>query len=135
MLALLVAFSVISATAQSTKQYDVKIPFNFNLGHKNFDAGDYVVRITKSAVNSLILSLEDENGKRLQSVVVAEKGDTGRGEYRLVFNRYDNRRFLSKIMTGNESFSIPKSGDEKQLAAGKRRDESKTEVAGLMRGR
>lgn len=133
-LALLVTFSVISANAQSVKQYDAKIPFSFNVGQKTFEAGNYVIKISKSAVNSKILSLEDESGKQLQSIIVAESGDTAKGRLQLVFNRYDKQRFLSKLSNGETVFSIVKTDTEKQIAAGKR-SSSRTEVAVLSRSK
>jgi hypothetical protein len=133
MLALLVAFSVISTNAQSVKEYEAKIPFSFNVGQKTFEAGNYVIKISKSAANAKILSLEDESGEQLHSVVAAESGDMAKGNVRLVFNRYDNQRFLAKLMTDEAGFSIAKSRSEKQVAAGKRDSGSKTEIAGLTR--
>lgn len=134
MFALLAAFSVISANAQSVREYEAKIPFRFNVGQKSFEAGNYVIKIIKSAVNARILSLEDESGKQLQNIIVAESGDTAKGKLQLVFNRYDNQRFLSKLSNGETVFSIVKSDTEKQIATGKRGN-SKAEVAVLNRSK
>lgn len=118
-LSLVFVFSAISAYAQSAavKQYDAKIPFDFNIGQKSYQAGNYVVRIEKLATNGAILSLVDDNNKRLQSVMVFLNGSVSEKDSQLLFNIYGEQRYLAGVTTPELAISLGKSKVEKMLNA------------------
>ncbi|HEX8735420.1 MAG TPA: hypothetical protein VF721_08870 [Pyrinomonadaceae bacterium] len=113
-LSLVFAFSIVSAHAQQTvKQYEAKIPFDFNVGQKAYQAGNYVIKISRLASNGIILSLEDENNNKLQSVIVSETGNLSQDAPKLMFDVQDNQRYLTKIYTQEIGLSLGKSKTEK----------------------
>jgi hypothetical protein len=114
-LSLLVVFTAVSAFAQSGERIDAKIPFNFKIGDKSYKAGNYVIRVSKTAGGD-VLSLEDENRNHLQTTVIARNGDLDLNQSELLFNRYENEVFLSKILVPGKGFSVHQSKSEKQIA-------------------
>ena len=129
MFALLLTFSVVTAFADSVRKFEAQIPFEFYLGQKSYPAGKYLIKITKLNTGSMTISLEDENGSRLYNGVVMTNGDATEDEYRLVFNNYENQRFLSKILTPDKGYSVPESKIEKTLARKNRRLDLKKQTA------
>jgi hypothetical protein len=106
-LSLVFAFSIVSAHAQQTiKQYEAKIPFDFNVGQKSYQAGSYVIKISRLASNGILLSLEDDNNNRLQSVMVSETDSLSKNAPKLMFDVQENQRYLSKIYTPEVGLSI-----------------------------
>jgi hypothetical protein len=128
-LSLVFAFSIVSAHAQQTvKQYEAKIPFDFNVGQKSYQAGNYVIKISRLSSNGLVLSLEDENNHKLQSVMVSETGNLSKTEPKLMFDVQGNQRYLTQIYTqdGGVSIAVPKS--EKHSSARKQQRNPSTQV-------
>jgi hypothetical protein len=108
-LSLVFAFSIVSAHAQQTvKQYEAKIPFDFNIGQKSYQAGNYVIKIKRLASNGLSLSLEDEKHNNLQTVIVSETGNLVKGEPQLLFSRHENQRYLTEVVTAEVGVAVAK---------------------------
>lgn len=126
LLSLVFAFSILSANAQQTvKQYEAKIPFDFNVGQKSYQAGNYVIKISRLAANGLVLSLEDEKNNQLQMVVVSQTEDVARDSPQLLFDVQENQRYLTRVITREVGVSIGKSKSEKHNAAKKLQPASK----------
>lgn len=122
-LSLVFAFSIVSAHAQQTvKQYEAKIPFDFNVGQKSYQAGNYVIKISRLAANGLVLSLEDDNHNRLQSVIVSETDNLSKNAPKLMFDVQENQRYLTKIYTSEIGLSLGVPKSEKRGIAGKQRN-------------
>ena len=116
-LSLLVVFSVVSANAQAfVKRYQAQIPFDFNIGQKAYQAGNYVIKISKFSSEGIALSLEDTKSHRLQTVLLPKNGDVSADAPKLIFTRYENQRFLSKLLTEEIGVSLIKSDVEKRIA-------------------
>lgn len=131
-LSLVFAFSVVSAHAQqAVRQYQAKIPFDFNIGQKSYQAGNYVIKISRLASNGIILSLEDDNNKKLQTVLVSETDTFAKGEPQLLFDVQENQRYLTKIYTSEIGLSIGKRKSEKHNAAKKLQPASKPQVVAV----
>jgi hypothetical protein len=114
-LSLVVVFSIISAQAQTSKQYAAEIPFNFSVGQKSYQAGSYVIKVSKlRATNSISLSLEDKEKNLLQTILVRENGDVAKAEPKLIFTSHDNQRFLTKMVMQGMGVSIVVSDNDKQ---------------------
>ena len=105
-LSLVVVFSIVSANAQTIKQYAAEVPFDFNIGQKSYQAGSYVIKISKHSQSSLVLSLEDKNKNLLQSILVRGNGDVSKNETRLIFTHHDNQRVLTKMMTPDMGVTV-----------------------------
>ena len=87
------------------------------------------MRVTSDSTGTGLLSLEDTKGNQLEQILVSVSGDTNRGESLFVFNRYENKVFLTKIVTPQTGLVIPMSKDEKQIAKQNRQGKSRTQVA------
>lgn len=106
-LSLVFVFSIVAAKAQTTvKQYEAKIPFDFNIGQKSYQAGNYVIKISRLASNGLSLSLEDDQRNSLQTILVSETGNLTKGAPQLVFNRQEDQRYLTGILTKEVGVAI-----------------------------
>jgi hypothetical protein len=131
-LSLVFAFSIVSAHAQQTvKQYEAKIPFDFNVGQKAYQAGNYVIKISRLASNGIILSLEDENNNKLQSVIVSETDNLSKNAPKLMFDVQDNQRYLTKIYTPEVGLSLGKTKSEKHNNAKKQQPAQKPETVAV----
>ena len=125
-LSLVFVFSVVAAHAQTgVKRFEAKVPFDFNIGSKSFEAGNYVLKISKTPTNVVKLTIEDENRNVLESILAAESGDVADGEPRLIFNLYDNQRFLTKISTLQHGVVLHMSRAERDVARKQRQNGSK----------
>lgn len=118
-LSLLVVFSCVSAKAQTVEQFAAKIPFNFNIGQKSFEAGDYVIKVAKHPAGAITLSLEDSERNNLQTVLVQRNGDVGKDKPQLIFARSVNRRYLSGMFMPNMELSISASNGKEEIRAAK----------------
>jgi len=128
-LSLLVIFSAVSAQAQSVNRYEADIPFDFNIGQKSYPAGSYVVKTAKLSDSYVSLTLQDKEGNKLQTILVAASGNVSGKQPELVFNRYENRRFLTQLLTQDARISIVMSKDEKRVAKQIREKNSSTQIA------
>ena len=115
-LSVIVAFSIISANAQTVQRYNAKIPFDFNIGNKSYQAGDYVLKVSLIPAGRLLV-IEDTNRNYLQQVLIVEKGQSAKKSSELLFSRYDNQWTLSKLLTTDRGFTVPAAKNKKQLAA------------------
>jgi hypothetical protein len=130
-LILAAAFTAAPAQAQNSSRIDANIPFDFNIGNKSYPAGDYVIKISKSATDVTQFLLEDKEGKRLDNVLLSENGDTPRGESRLIFENRDNQHFLSKVLLDDRGFSLLRTGNKKE-AVSKKEPSAAAKAAGTL---
>ncbi len=127
-LSLVVVFSIVSAQAHTVKQYAAEIPYDFNIGQKSYQAGSYVIKISRISSNIVSLSLEDKEKNNLQTILVRENGNTTKHEPKLVFTRYDNQRFLTGMSMQEMGLSIVVSKDDKLSAQAEGQPESEKQV-------
>jgi hypothetical protein len=102
--------SPVALLAQS--QLNATIPFEFTVGAKTFAPGDYSVRHVSEYV-LLIQSLKDGTGvmTMVQSGEVAKRG----GSPVLIFNRYGDSYFLSKVSGDDRGWRLHTSPAEKEM--------------------
>jgi hypothetical protein len=132
-LSLVFAFSIVSAHAQQTvNQYEAKIPFDFNIGQKSYQAGNYVIKISRLSSNGIVLSLEDEDNNKLQSVIVSETDNRSQDAPKLLFDVRDNQRYLSKIYTQEVGVSLGKPKTEKTVTVKKQQPASTTRTVAAL---
>ncbi|HLM62605.1 MAG TPA: hypothetical protein VK308_17535 [Pyrinomonadaceae bacterium] len=106
-LSLVIVFSIVSANAQTVKQYAAEIPFDFSIDQKSYQAGSYVIKVSKFSQSSIALSLEDKENHVLQTIFVSANGDVAKNEPKLSFTVRDNQRFLTKIAMQDMGLTIP----------------------------
>jgi hypothetical protein len=112
---LCLAVSLTSAFAQSSQLLKVDLPFAFEVNNQQFPAGQYKVSIEAGHPAVML-----QNVKSKQSVYTVSspiQGEKIREVASLVFTRYNDRYFLSKIwMTGTDSGrDLPPSRAEREL--------------------
>jgi hypothetical protein len=130
MLSLVFVVSVISASAQTVvKQYDAKIPFEFNIGEKSFQAGSYSITISRLSSNGMIVSLEDKERNTMQTVMVAENGNHSKSAPQLVFDNQGSTRYLTGIATREVGVSIIAPKNDKGHNVKKQQPAARTQIA------
>lgn len=129
MFALLVSFTAVSAYAQKAFRYDAQIPFDFSVGQKSYKAGKYTIRVSNPFAATATVSIEDSEGNQFYTIHGLTSGEVSRNQPTLIFNRYENQNFLSKILVQEKGVTLPVSGAEKDLAGKSRKKKSKTQVA------
>lgn len=116
-LSLVVVFSVVAVSAQTTnKRYEANVPFDFNIGQKTYQAGSYVIKVTKNSNLSWHMTIEDKDSNVLQTILGLDNGRVAKAEPQLVFNRYENQRFLAGVLSVERGVFVTRSRAEKQVA-------------------
>jgi hypothetical protein len=93
-----IMMSVVSAKAQT--QYRAHIPFNFTVGQKSYDAGDYVVDTLSPNSGIQSIAIRDANGRNAYLMTATLGEDRSRIEMAtLVFDQYEMQYSLSAIRT------------------------------------
>ena len=111
----LVAWLMVPATQAQSIMLKADIPFDFLVGDKRLPSGQYHVK----SLNPVLTQIESKDARSTAIVLTtgmqaAKISDTGK----LVFNRYGDQYFLSKIWvpstdTGRQ---LPKSRFEREVA-------------------
>jgi hypothetical protein len=100
-------FSAVAAKAQSTERFKAEIPFVFSVGQKVYEPGRYTVKVTKSVSTDVILTILDNDGKVMKSVLVQPLNETGGLQSTFIFVTEGNDHSLSKILTSQSAYGIP----------------------------
>ncbi len=111
-------FYASNAHAQIVGALEVNIPFQFHAGNTKLPAGKYVIRmLDDSDLTVMEITSADGNTSALFEVQSAEANSTP-AKSELIFNKYGNRYFLSKLFDeGNPSGSqVLKSRYEKRIS-------------------
>ena len=97
----------------ATGAVQATVPFNFNVGNKVLPAGTYRIESGSSS----IVTLQNRDGKAAVSTLVYAADSDGSGNGKLVFNKYGDQYFLSKILCPAAAFSaaLPMSKLEKRV--------------------
>jgi hypothetical protein len=106
------------AHAQIVGDLQVNIPFQFHVGNTKLPAGQYVIHMLDgSDLRVMEISSADGSTSALFEVQDAEANSTP-AKSELIFNKYGNRYFLSKLFDeGNPSGSqVPISRYEKKVS-------------------
>lgn len=116
MMSVLSILAVVSAHAQSSRQFTVTIPFDFSVGGKALTAGQYQVgRVTQTSAEAVVLRRADGGGSVFVLTRTANKQP---GDSRLVFRRYGDQYFLGEVWTSGASAGreLPMSRRERSMA-------------------
>lgn len=117
-LTLIVAFSFISANAQTVQRMEADIPFAFNIGAKNYDAGNYVLRMSNVPTGKVV-TLENDKNEVLKTFFAMERGDTpAKNSFLRFVKSDDDNLYLSKIFTPEKSFALVNSGRKSKAKGG-----------------
>jgi len=106
-------FTSISASAQSVTKLDADIAFDFSVGDRTIEAGRYEIRVTKNSAGGAAVSIVNENGRIVHSVMAMINGSTAKGKAELVFDRSGEKRVLSGIAMSDSGVTLPTNGKGK----------------------
>jgi hypothetical protein len=106
LLSLLVLFTAMSASAQISYGTDVEIPFAFNVGDKAYDAGHYIVKVTKLPNGAATLSVGDTKTDKVQTIVLSDNGGATADNVKLVFETVNGQKHLARIQTPQRTFAV-----------------------------
>jgi hypothetical protein len=102
--------------AQRTTKIDASIPYDFEIGNQQFDAGKYVLRVRQAASGASIAELRDSKYRVVYEGFLLDSGNTGNGKAKLVFDRSGSVARLMQIRTGDKGFSInEKEGSDRMV--------------------
>jgi hypothetical protein len=103
--------------AAATAPIRVNIPFAFQAGAASLPAGTYVVELGggKGLNSHIILHMAD--GSDTFFVPVSPATQMSPQSFRLLFSRYGDTYFLSKVVDGGVETTLMKSDAEKKLAS------------------
>ncbi|CAN5571126.1 hypothetical protein BH10ACI2_BH10ACI2_11310 [soil metagenome] len=110
------SLAAISANAQSGTKYTVNVPFDFSVGEKWFERGDYLVQTAIPASDSTAFIIAQKDGPKSRIAMGTRlSSNSMQTMARLSFNRYGDQYFLSRIETPVMSSALMKSKDERRL--------------------
>ena len=102
LLGLILALSAVPGHAQDEAKVKATIPFDFVVGNKELEAGNYVIE-SLLANNALQFRSEDGDVQQIAFTVPIETNRTGNHE-RLLFNHDGDQYFLSQVwLSGDEN--------------------------------
>lgn len=104
-----------SVSAQSTKSVDASVPFTFNVGEETYAAGDYKLHIAGDAAGGSVITISDDKGNALQTMVATGTGSTSRTNAELIFERRGNERYLVGVSLPDRGYRL--AGVRKAIAA------------------
>lgn len=90
-----------TANAQLTYPVRAKVPFDFSIGNKKLQAGQYTFSRLSTDNRIILVNNVDDNTSVFQSTLGAQVL-TAQNESKLVFNRYGEQYFLEQIWTAGE---------------------------------
>ena len=106
----------VTQVARAQESLVVDIPFAFVAGNARLPAGEY--RVQKLNRNSAVLLMHCSDSSASALVITqAAQANELQSESKLIFNRYGNNYFLSKIWSSESATGsqLPKSPREKEL--------------------
>lgn len=109
LLSLVFAITAVSASAQTAYGSEVEIPFSFNVDSRSYDAGKYIVKLSKLESGTGILTIGDPKNDSVQTVIARRNGETANGEVKLVFETVNGERVLNRIVTPSGGFALNRS--------------------------
>jgi hypothetical protein len=121
MIGALIVLSAVAGHAQAGANFTVVVPFDFTVSGKTFPAGEYNVGRSTQGSEGLVIRARDGRGGAYLLTKSIQTEDN-QPQTKVVFNRYDNRYFLSQVWisgnrTGRELFKTRKERAlEEQLA-------------------
>ena len=100
-------FGGITANAQQATKIEANVPFDFIIGDRFLESGEYVIRVAGVPSGAKHVEVRSSKGEILFTTLVLANGDTGRGRSELVFERSEGRVVLKKILTEAAGYTVP----------------------------
>ena len=88
------------------------VPFEFTVSGQSMPAGEYTIAAVSAGLPTIRISSADSG-----VLAVVNRGDYERtGKSMLIFHRYGDQYFLSRIVSGQTAMELPASRNEKELS-------------------
>jgi hypothetical protein len=117
LLGLVVVILMIAVSAKAQTQYRAHIPFDFTIGQKSYEAGDYVIDSLSIHAAYGPVAFRDAKGRNSRMVMTTRGEDSSKVEAAsLVFIRYESQYSLSVIRTPSFIVQLPKPKAKETLA-------------------
>jgi hypothetical protein len=129
----LTLFAVLMVPAtQAQSIWKAEIPFDFAVGNKWLPAGEYQVEPEPDSHGVILIQSQDARSSALAMTIKVHAGKTS-DVTKLVFNRYGEQYFLSKIWTRSSDTGreLTKCRLEREVAAQSRVKPAATAVAAV----
>ena len=95
--ALILLVTVSSAYAQTDRQTQVNIPFNFTVGEKALPAGTYLIRRNRKDADTVWVIQNKESGEAALLLTRSVRANETQESAKFVFRKYDDLYFLSEF--------------------------------------
>ena len=95
--ALILLVTVSSAYAQTDRQTQVNIPFNFTVGEKALPAGTYLIRQNRKDSDTVWVIQNKESGEAALLLTRSVRANETQENAKFVFRKYDDLYFLSEF--------------------------------------
>jgi hypothetical protein len=116
-----VVVSVVSVKAQAAQKFEANIPFSFSVAGKTYDAGNYKVKIAKPFGSAGIMTIWNGDGKVLGMFNVTSSGESTANESKFIFDRSGDDRTLTRIVTTETSFDVPRVNTKRRAVLAEKR--------------
>jgi hypothetical protein len=119
LVSLMVLAGVLGSQAEPARTMKWSIPFEFTVGNDQLPAGDYRVQLVYSITSRNMLKIWNADGKQAAFFLANPATEKFNGTHpQLVFNRYEDQYFLSKISDkpGSGWMCLAKTEREKEAA-------------------
>ena len=114
-LGVLILIASVSAKAQA--QYRAHIPFNFTIGQKSYEAGDYTIDTVNSDTAHKVVAIRDARGHNAYlKMGMPVTGNSKEVVANLIFNRSETQYSLAVISTPSFIVKFSRSKAEERLA-------------------
>ncbi len=110
----LIGLAAQPVNAQITNEIRAHVDHSFIIGDKTLPPGEYTFRISQAS-NLSTMTARSEDGKNAVSFIVRESMDDHRPDHsELVFRKYGNSEFLSKIYESGSKIGVSLTETSKQ---------------------
>ena len=118
LLGLAVILAVVSAEAQTITQYKANIPFDFTIGKKIYNAGDYIINVKSLNQHAAaVLSVKNAKTRDLREMIVSTNGSRSLVDKTvLIFERYGDQYVMTQMVSPDYGLSAPKSNVKNRIA-------------------
>ena len=109
---------IVSAAAPVPNSVRIEVPFEFQIGDKVFEAGQYrFARLSTRRLGQPLMIMQNlETGRETRILGVIHNYQKQRfNTIKVTFNKYGNARFLRSVNSFGTVFDISRSGAEKRV--------------------
>ena len=108
--------SAFSANAQSTYGSEVEIPFAFSINDRSYEAGKYIVKVSKFQNGSATIVVTDPKTESIQTVLAQRNGDNTDDSVKLLFETVDGEKVLTRVATPSGGFALRLNRQKRDVA-------------------